>query len=830
MKKNKLVDKIIKWKASNQPFGDITLHESFDERVAPKYKIPFTCLRCGTGNTGKWVMQLNNVLNGVGCPVCKSINEVQFLFNESFLVVDYDLGFINSNIEKPNISSISYTLTDNQGCTSPPIKRNYLLSCIREKKVPYLSFFENQVRIREKVKDIELRFKVEFPKGNISYDDSRSKGSSDLFFKVNLKNFFGELIENTISLKKVNNLILHERCNKERAQILIKKAQSHGAKVLEFKRVKNSKVVVYLSRSGYQCSANIYRAQNEKFNWGQRGHKGEALCKVIFQELFPNYEWRFNIRPSFLKYKTGFNLELDGYCKVLGLAFEHQGRQHYEQIGNDEKSYNNFVLTQERDSFKEKKCKEVGITLVIIDAQELSIQKYIKEIIIKLNEKSLDITENYSVKNIEEKWSKYCKNPLSEFQDLVIKSLGDHKIIFPNKDKINKSSKVIYKCNYCGELNKVKASGLKDGKPRSYCPQCKGKVFSNQREEINKALSKKLPEYISKHIRHENQSFFLVCPLDSNHVTEVTDISESSLDNKHFHKSKYMCLQCELQSNNLEDVPENRAALKVMWQKKDNFIYSIESLGLKVVGQVKLRRSSESKRLEMYARVACRGYIKNHIFYLGSREIRQLKNNKFLKESFVHSKCLKCAYPGPKPKSLQSTVFHRLNFLRKFHPNVKYISGFDSSGKALERYNCGENFEISGKSHPDFYVRAHTIGSKEKASKLKTPCYVCGVLNNNIPRSDKSIEMLEGRMIIIIEKISQVFHDFPLTTPTVRKVEESSNEKITSSTKLIFHCGNASHETEISNFNNYFSIHKRGFCKECLKVAKIKSIYAEFGI
>jgi hypothetical protein len=56
--------------------------------------------------------------------------------------------------------------------------------------------------------------------------------------------------------------------------------------------------------------------------------RGERFCRgtfeAIFSETFPK------ARPSWLRNSRGNQMELDGYCKNLGLAFEHHGIQHYK--------------------------------------------------------------------------------------------------------------------------------------------------------------------------------------------------------------------------------------------------------------------------------------------------------------------------------------------------------------------------------------------------------------------------------------------------------------------------------------------------------------------
>jgi hypothetical protein len=59
---------------------------------------------------------------------------------------------------------------------------------------------------------------------------------------------------------------------------------------------------------------------------------------------------------------NGFALELDGYCKKLGIAFEHQGDQHYMDLYRGKST--DYI--KEKDRFKVKFCKENEIKLIVI--------------------------------------------------------------------------------------------------------------------------------------------------------------------------------------------------------------------------------------------------------------------------------------------------------------------------------------------------------------------------------------------------------------------------------------------------------------------------------
>jgi hypothetical protein len=92
--------------------------------------------------------------------------------------------------------------------------------------------------------------------------------------------------------------------------------------------------------------------------------KHENRCRVIMETIFRAPFT--SVRPDFLLYKNGKNLELDGYNEQLHVAFEYQGIQHRTFTPHFHKTREDFLLQQERDAFKANVCEERGIHLLRI--------------------------------------------------------------------------------------------------------------------------------------------------------------------------------------------------------------------------------------------------------------------------------------------------------------------------------------------------------------------------------------------------------------------------------------------------------------------------------
>lgn len=104
--------------------------------------------------------------------------------------------------------------------------------------------------------------------------------------------------------------------------------------------------------------------------------KSERICRAIFEKIFNDtFE---KIRLNILRSKiTNKKLELDGYCKTLGIAFEYNGPHHYAPIYGEDV----FIKTRYNDLQKRKMCKNNGISLITIRHKEFTVKTMTSEIL-----------------------------------------------------------------------------------------------------------------------------------------------------------------------------------------------------------------------------------------------------------------------------------------------------------------------------------------------------------------------------------------------------------------------------------------------------------------
>lgn len=168
--------------------------------------------------------------------------------------------------------------------------------------------------------------------------------------------------------------------NKQRfsQEFIAKEFEKIGYKLL-------SKYKNYDTKLDILCSeGHLYKVDYSHF---KRGYKcpycsnnvsdSEQKFREVIEELL---EAKFpRKRPKWLVNENGNRLELDGYNEELKIAFEYQGRQHFEIVKAFKGTQKILEKTQKHDSIKKSLCKKYNIILLCptYEMDESEYKKYI---------------------------------------------------------------------------------------------------------------------------------------------------------------------------------------------------------------------------------------------------------------------------------------------------------------------------------------------------------------------------------------------------------------------------------------------------------------------
>jgi hypothetical protein len=146
------------------------------------------------------------------------------------------------------------------------------------------------------------------------------------------------------------------------ASELSKIAEHRGGKYLSNKNLKVSEYANWECSNGHKWNSQVNNVVN-LLSWCPlcKTNTGEEICRYIF-ERFTNEKFPSK-RPKWLRDKNQTrSMELDGFCERLGIAFEHQGKQHYED-GLSHFQSKNVIF---RDAIKREICKQNDVSVLEI--------------------------------------------------------------------------------------------------------------------------------------------------------------------------------------------------------------------------------------------------------------------------------------------------------------------------------------------------------------------------------------------------------------------------------------------------------------------------------
>ncbi len=311
----------------------------------------------------------------------------------------------------------------------------------------------NYVSLINKVRDENILFKA------IKKIILKNKGD---FNAYDLEKWI--LISDTSARNQLKKMLTEEeyqeciRTQKHVTIDIIKKiAKKKGGKC-HTKDIKNAKSRLHLECSESHHFFPTYDSVVYQDTWCPHCniYVGETICRIFFEKIFK--------KPFPISYPGWLpnRMELDGYNKCLGLAFEYQGIQHRKRVfGMSDEEFQNI---QRRDALKLKKCEENYVILLQIPDDEIvpyeEMQKYIeneyerKAGIILKNIPSYDYREfnRYENKHAK-KFRKFVENKGGVLSTTYFSAKKEIIIICENGHHWKTTPDSIYRGNWCSSCS-----------------------------------------------------------------------------------------------------------------------------------------------------------------------------------------------------------------------------------------------------------------------------------------------------------------------------------------------------------------------------------------
>jgi hypothetical protein len=200
-----------------------------------------------------------------------------------------------------------------------------------------------------------------------------------------------------------------------------------------------------------------------------KGSKSEELARTTFRQLFGT-PFR-KARPKWLKNSRGRQMELDGFEETLSLAFEYQGRQHFENVG----IYSSDAQLKQRiidDKEKARLCEENGVTLITLN-WDTEIYEFPKEIQAQLRNARPDLLEstNFSTE-INFDLAFIRDDRLEELR----KALLSRNLNLMSEKWIDVTYRYEIRCNVCAHEFRQAARSYLNSRKVAGCKKCAMKV------------------------------------------------------------------------------------------------------------------------------------------------------------------------------------------------------------------------------------------------------------------------------------------------------------------------------------------------------------------
>jgi hypothetical protein len=250
-----------------------------------------------------------------------------------------------------------------------------------------------------------------------------------------------------------------------------KLAEERGGKCLSDVFVSVDAKLLWECVEGHEWAATPYKIGSGTWCPICSSGLGERICREFFEQIF---ERRFpKSYPKWLVNRDGNQMELDGFCESLHIAFEHQGEQHYSTGTQFITTEQELKKRREDDSLKVDVCKQRGIILIVIPEIKgrlpiSEVRQYIKK---ECTRYSILLPKDFDTKHIDLKRAyatSGSREALNELRAIAKQRCG--KCL--SNIYIDNSTALMWECKEGHQWEATPSSIRNQG---SWCPTCGGR-------------------------------------------------------------------------------------------------------------------------------------------------------------------------------------------------------------------------------------------------------------------------------------------------------------------------------------------------------------------
>lgn len=285
----------------------------------------------------------------------------------------------------------------------------------------------------------------------------------------------------------------------------IKIATERKGKCLSVEYINNTKHLEFECNNGHHWKTTLNDIK--KGTWCPYCGKGirERLCRSLFEQItsqqFPKK------RPNWLLNTRSKQMELDGFCEKINVAFEHHGEYHYLQNKHFQRENESLERRKADDNTKSDLCKKHNINLIIVP-YTIKTNKLKNFIFSELSNLKLGIKLN---KYINDNY--VVSNELEDLKNIAEERGG--KCL--SKIYLGVGKKHKFQCAE-GHIWEAVPANIKS-KRKSWCPTCKpNRIGDSNRKysltDMQNIADQKRGKFLSKTFKSVNDKYIWQCEFD----------------------------------------------------------------------------------------------------------------------------------------------------------------------------------------------------------------------------------------------------------------------------------------------------------------------------